>query len=227
MKKTSRAVLFLAAVAWLLPHYGQAFYNPSTGRWLSRDPVEEKGGRNLYGFLSNDAVAHVDRLGLMRWGDVMHLFDTLESILSKKHCCCMSTKHEVSMSLSGKAAGSQVTMTIDVSKNACVEQVFYFWWDCFTAQREYGSPFGTEAEWQDYGWHSGPRVKTSSEIGSAGGPWDLGDAHHWNWQAVVLYVYCGRDGYKHIGSRISDPLMWTWVNGRWGGPEYGGGGKKL
>ena len=34
----------------------QAFYNPSTGRWLNRDPIEEDGGDNLYIICDNDSV---------------------------------------------------------------------------------------------------------------------------------------------------------------------------
>ena len=41
-----------------------AFYNPGTGRWLSRDPIEENGGVNLYGFVGNQPVSNVDALGL-------------------------------------------------------------------------------------------------------------------------------------------------------------------
>src|SRR5438045_5548548 len=39
--------------------------NPaSSGRWLSRDPIGERGGRNLYGMVRNDPVNHWDLLGL-------------------------------------------------------------------------------------------------------------------------------------------------------------------
>jgi hypothetical protein len=41
-----------------------AFYNPTAGRWLSRDPIEEFGGFNLNSFRGNDLVARVDGLGL-------------------------------------------------------------------------------------------------------------------------------------------------------------------
>ena len=44
--------------------YGHRYYDPMTGRWLSRDPVEEEGGINLYGFVSNNGVTAVDFLGL-------------------------------------------------------------------------------------------------------------------------------------------------------------------
>lgn len=33
--------------------------------WLSRDPIEERGGLNLYGFVGNDGVNQVDYLGLV------------------------------------------------------------------------------------------------------------------------------------------------------------------
>ena len=35
-------------------------YDPSSGRWLSRDPIGEAGGENLYGFVGNDPVNQVD-----------------------------------------------------------------------------------------------------------------------------------------------------------------------
>jgi hypothetical protein len=35
--------------------------------WLSRDPIGERGGVNLYGFVGNDGVNHEDLLGLETW----------------------------------------------------------------------------------------------------------------------------------------------------------------
>jgi hypothetical protein len=37
--------------------------DPLTGRWPSRDPIEERGGLNLYGFVGNDGVNRWDVLG--------------------------------------------------------------------------------------------------------------------------------------------------------------------
>jgi RHS repeat-associated protein len=36
------------------------FYLPSLGRWLSRDPIEEQGGLNLYGYVYNSPTNYVD-----------------------------------------------------------------------------------------------------------------------------------------------------------------------
>jgi RHS repeat-associated protein len=47
-----------------LYYYGRRFYDPAWGRWLNRDPIEEDGGLNLYGFCGNDGVNGVDAVGL-------------------------------------------------------------------------------------------------------------------------------------------------------------------
>jgi len=37
--------------------------DPVSGRWTSRDPIEEKSGLNLYGFVENQPTGQVDWLG--------------------------------------------------------------------------------------------------------------------------------------------------------------------
>ena len=49
-----------------LLYYGYRYYDPVTGRWPSRDPIEEKGGINLYGFVGNNGVNRWDLLGLKK-----------------------------------------------------------------------------------------------------------------------------------------------------------------
>jgi hypothetical protein len=39
-------------------------YDPVMGRWLSRDPIGERGGLNLYGYVGNGPVSNVDLMGL-------------------------------------------------------------------------------------------------------------------------------------------------------------------
>lgn len=40
-------------------------------RWLSSDPIGERGGLNLYGFIRTTPIALIDYLGLIAAGDVI------------------------------------------------------------------------------------------------------------------------------------------------------------
>ena len=44
-------------------YYGYRYYNAEMGRWLSRDPIGERGGYNLYAMVGNDGVNWIDLLG--------------------------------------------------------------------------------------------------------------------------------------------------------------------
>jgi RHS repeat-associated protein len=39
-------------------------YDSDSGRWLNRDPIGERGGLNLYGYVGNNPISYVDPLGL-------------------------------------------------------------------------------------------------------------------------------------------------------------------
>jgi RHS repeat-associated protein len=55
-------------------YYGYRYYTASTGRWLSKDPIEENGGRNLYGFVNDDPVSTFDLLGKVARGGEMQMY---------------------------------------------------------------------------------------------------------------------------------------------------------
>jgi uncharacterized protein RhaS with RHS repeats len=57
-------VLLVATLAFLSTT-AQGFYDSRPGRWLSRDPIGENGGANLYSFVGNNPVERVDPLGLV------------------------------------------------------------------------------------------------------------------------------------------------------------------
>jgi RHS repeat-associated protein len=46
-----------------LLYYGYRYYVPGVGRWVNRDPIEESGGINMFGFTLNAPVARFDVLG--------------------------------------------------------------------------------------------------------------------------------------------------------------------
>jgi len=52
-----------------LYYYLYRFFDPNLQRWLNRDPIEETGGLNLYGFVRNNSVNVADLFGLMSKGD--------------------------------------------------------------------------------------------------------------------------------------------------------------
>jgi RHS repeat-associated protein len=48
-----------------LYYYGMRFYAPEFGRWVNRDPIEEEGGLNIFGFVGNIALNRWDYLGML------------------------------------------------------------------------------------------------------------------------------------------------------------------
>ena len=49
-----------------LVYYNYRHYSPSLGRFLSRDPIQEQGGLNLYAFVGNDSLLKLDVLGALK-----------------------------------------------------------------------------------------------------------------------------------------------------------------
>ena len=48
--------------------YKHRGYVPSLHRWLNRDPIQERGGKNLYAFVKNTPINRVDAYGLVGLG---------------------------------------------------------------------------------------------------------------------------------------------------------------
>lgn len=44
--------------------YGYRYYEPETGKWVSRDPIGERASRNIYSMAGNAPVLRIDLLGL-------------------------------------------------------------------------------------------------------------------------------------------------------------------
>ena len=53
-------------------YYGYRYYDPVTGRWPSRDPIEEDGGPNLYAFVDNSPIDWIDIMGEKKGGGKPH-----------------------------------------------------------------------------------------------------------------------------------------------------------
>ena len=60
-------------------YYGKRYYSPALRRWLTRDPIGENGGLNLYGFSENQAIMAYDCIGLSKYWENYPNFDDYES----------------------------------------------------------------------------------------------------------------------------------------------------
>jgi RHS repeat-associated protein len=49
--------------------YGYRYYSAELGRWMTKDPIEERGGVNLYEFVNGNPVNEGDANGLQGWWD--------------------------------------------------------------------------------------------------------------------------------------------------------------
>lgn len=57
----TQEILLVVACLFSIQTFG--YYCPNVGRWTTRDPIEEKGGANLYAFCGNNPVGNVDTNG--------------------------------------------------------------------------------------------------------------------------------------------------------------------
>ncbi len=74
--KIKNVVALAAAVASFAALNVQAYFDPSVGRFCSRDPSKEQGGLNLYCFVRNDSVDGIDLRGLGTWTHNVNNNDT-------------------------------------------------------------------------------------------------------------------------------------------------------
>ncbi len=52
-------------VLGVVEYYGYRYYHTNLGRWLSRDPIGERGGLNRYAIVNNGLPSRLDLLGLV------------------------------------------------------------------------------------------------------------------------------------------------------------------
>ena len=80
---------------------GMRYYNPTTGRWISRDPIGEEGGLNLYGFVGNDPINLIDSFGLsIHPGGIVSPTKTVKTVSALEGVFLARMKHELGQALS-------------------------------------------------------------------------------------------------------------------------------
>jgi RHS repeat-associated protein len=100
-----------------LSYYGHRYYHPHTGRWLNRDPIEELGGLNLYGFIYNDGINKVDRDGRVAVADDAIILAAVGAIAA-----CAAAEAWL-QTPSGKQAIHDITMAATSVADAIAEGV--------------------------------------------------------------------------------------------------------
>lgn len=68
-----------------LYYYGYRFYSPVLARWLTRDPIEEQGGLNLYAFCGNNGINKYDARGLSE-SDVRQILNQVAPFFREINC---------------------------------------------------------------------------------------------------------------------------------------------
>ncbi|MGA1795436.1 MAG: RHS repeat domain-containing protein [bacterium] len=71
-------------VETVLVSYGYRYYFPEFGRSISKDPLEENGGANLYAFAGNDSINSIDVIGLWKWKDGRRQGNSKATVISEK-----------------------------------------------------------------------------------------------------------------------------------------------
>jgi RHS repeat-associated protein len=196
-----------------LLYYGHRYYNPGTGRWMSKDPMEEHSGEpNLYVLVGNRPLLEIDRLGLMRWAEVEAYAQALDKALQSVKCCCDKPTRFV-FDITGSTARTTVTGHAWPEFCGCINTVDWVWWDCYQAYYEGGNNSRAQG-WQ---WGGSDFSDTQAPSANASPRWD---PYHIAMEAAAVITFC-RYGHMHAilwGS--AHGLEWAWderINS-WVGP---------
>lgn len=68
--------------------FGLRLYDPTIGRWLSQDPAGLIDGPNLYAYLHNNPLNHIDRFGLATESHILSKFTKYFYGEVEVHCYC-------------------------------------------------------------------------------------------------------------------------------------------
>lgn len=63
-----------------LVYYNYRYYSPVLGRFLTRDPIAESGGLNLYAITNNMLIDHIDYLGL---SEIILIYDNFDPMFKR------------------------------------------------------------------------------------------------------------------------------------------------
>ncbi len=100
-----------------LSYFGYRYYSAKLGRWISRDPLGEDGGFNLYGYCGNDPVNYFDPLGLAT-EEQRHADAVVASALRKVFQKRAALTDDVEEAEALRAFAREMEVTSDILENA-------------------------------------------------------------------------------------------------------------
>ncbi len=172
-----RAIKSLQASAYI--------YKTMSGRsgWPSRDPIEEEGGINLYGFVVNTPINKIDYLGLRLPEQYMSI-PPYNPPGKGKDCCCANDILKIHLVDDGSTkstgnGGGTFRVKVIFDESRCASDINIEWRTCIRMD-------------SDSGWvpsaHNSPTMSFSSGPSGTYGSWIV--------TAVVRYLAC--DGGKRV-----------------------------
>jgi len=105
-----------------LYYYGYRYYSAELGRWLSRDPIGEMGGLNLYATVGNRILNAFDRLGLVDCGKLRRKREQLRTRMRANQRRSQSISDEIETLTSWHSAISLAQLAVSVG--SAVKSVF-------------------------------------------------------------------------------------------------------
>jgi hypothetical protein len=123
--------VIIGLLAWMVTlQAGWGFYNPQTGRWLSRDPIEEQGGVNLYGFVGNEPTGKCDPFGQTTYFDLKLMEG--QPCCDKKVTYGLTARNDSTVYVPGTPQGFDSTGTAFISNPTQMVStpLSFSWWTC-------------------------------------------------------------------------------------------------
>jgi RHS repeat-associated protein len=103
-------------------------YDPELGRWLSKDPIGERGGLNLYGYVKNDPLRRVDLKGqnplLLAIGAALIGAGVFIYKANKAMTSCSRAGDERRANQSGSGGGVNNAMGVGPSFNGAIVDLY-------------------------------------------------------------------------------------------------------
>lgn len=192
---------------------GHRYYDPKNGRFINRDPIEETGGLNLYGFCGNDAVNRWDVLG-NAWSVTDNkdgtftgkAWDTVDNIFIDLGAWNFSTELDAT-----NWASSRSGWNFD-ERSGIREIVQYRTWDSNDPDNLSGSEYWTQDQWLPYlAWQNDQSYATVFE--NPGFP--LAGSNDGFSRLAALDVWAGQIAAQNGGSSGWGNIRYQDAQGNW------------